>query len=281
MKILKYSLITLLSLIVIFFIIGLALDSKVTVTRSIEINAPAKYAFNLINNTAKWANYTDASLTAVEWMFVEKAGVTTVTWTSVTDFGSNYLMRYVGLGFDSMMGPDYETGLANIKRICEAAPPEPEVNVEVKVGKVISRRVLAITDSCEAASEIIAETMGKAYGEISKFMVESKLQFAGSPIAITHSWHDNFYVFDAAIPIASRKVKPSGRIKFYKSYQGKVVQGRYVGAYDGVTQAYRKIAEYININNLKQNGRTWEEYASDPSKTPENELVTIVYFPVK
>ncbi|MCK5741835.1 MAG: SRPBCC family protein, partial [Chlorobi bacterium] len=160
MKILKYSLIAFLSIIVIFFIIGLMLDSKATVTRSIEINAPAKYAFNLINNTAKWAdwspwvekdpnmkvvlegpaagvgavrkwesdvpevgfgdieiiksteytnikanlNFSDMSMSAIDWTFVEKAGRTTLTWTSETEFGSNYIMRYLGLGFDSMMG---------------------------------------------------------------------------------------------------------------------------------------------------------------------------------
>jgi hypothetical protein len=39
------------------------------------------------------------------------------------EFAGSFLMRYFGLLFDSMIGADYEKGLAGLKAIAEATPP--------------------------------------------------------------------------------------------------------------------------------------------------------------
>ena len=44
---------------------------------------------------------------------------TKITWVFSTDLGFNPLMRYFGLGFDKMVGPDYEAGLAKLKAVAE------------------------------------------------------------------------------------------------------------------------------------------------------------------
>jgi carbon monoxide dehydrogenase subunit G len=44
---------------------------------------------------------------------------TKVTWTFDAEHGLNPLARWFGLGFDSFIGPDYEKGLANLKKVCE------------------------------------------------------------------------------------------------------------------------------------------------------------------
>jgi len=45
---------------------------------------------------------------------------TRVTFIGRGDLGGNPLYRYFGLMMDSVMGPDYEANLANIKKIVEA-----------------------------------------------------------------------------------------------------------------------------------------------------------------
>ena len=42
-----------------------------------------------------------------------------VTWQLDTAFGYDLIGRYLGLFFDGMIGPDYEAGLANLKRYLE------------------------------------------------------------------------------------------------------------------------------------------------------------------
>ncbi|MGI9414697.1 MAG: SRPBCC family protein [Hyphomicrobiales bacterium] len=51
----------------------------------------------------------------------EGAG-TKVTWGFETELGSNPVGRYFGLMVDTFFGPDYETGLAALKKLVEAQP---------------------------------------------------------------------------------------------------------------------------------------------------------------
>ncbi|HTN49809.1 MAG TPA: SRPBCC family protein [Burkholderiaceae bacterium] len=44
---------------------------------------------------------------------------TRVTWTNEGDMGSNPLNRYFGLMMDSMVGPDFDAGLKNLKALAE------------------------------------------------------------------------------------------------------------------------------------------------------------------
>ena len=47
-------------------------------------------------------------------------GRTRVSWRFVTDFGFDLVGRYFGLWMDRLVGPDYEQGLENLKRLAEA-----------------------------------------------------------------------------------------------------------------------------------------------------------------
>jgi uncharacterized protein YndB with AHSA1/START domain len=57
--------------------------------------------------------------TATIALLPEAAG-TRVTWTLDTDFANSIVGRYFGLALDRMVGPDYERGLAQLKRVAEA-----------------------------------------------------------------------------------------------------------------------------------------------------------------
>ena len=52
---------------------------------------------------------------------VALAGVegTKITWGFDSDLGMNPIARWMGLMFDSWIGADYETGLANLKNLVE------------------------------------------------------------------------------------------------------------------------------------------------------------------
>jgi hypothetical protein len=50
-------------------------------------------------------------------------GSTRVTARMEGDLGHNPLNRWFGLFMDRMVGPDFEVGLANLKRLCEAPAP--------------------------------------------------------------------------------------------------------------------------------------------------------------
>ncbi|HXN15119.1 MAG TPA: SRPBCC family protein [Usitatibacter sp.] len=47
-------------------------------------------------------------------------GATRVTWTNAGEVGRNPATRYFALFMDRVIGPDFEKGLANLKRLAEA-----------------------------------------------------------------------------------------------------------------------------------------------------------------
>ena len=53
------------------------------------------------------------------WIFVEKNGKTEVTWDFDTDLGMNPIAKFFGTQMESMLGPQYEEGLASIKEVSE------------------------------------------------------------------------------------------------------------------------------------------------------------------
>ena len=57
-------------------------------------------------------------------------GKTEVTWSFSSDLGANPLYRYFGLFMDSMIGRDYEKGLANLKTYVETHQGGEPVAVE-------------------------------------------------------------------------------------------------------------------------------------------------------
>lgn len=53
---------------------------------------------------------------------VPAAGGVKVIWVDAGDLGMNPMFRWFGVFIDGMIGPDFEKGLANMKKLAEAAP---------------------------------------------------------------------------------------------------------------------------------------------------------------
>ena len=62
-----------------------------------------------------------------EWSFNDKNGVTQVSWSFIGDMGNNPVARWIGLMMDSMLGPQLEKGLINMKEYLENLPKEEVV----------------------------------------------------------------------------------------------------------------------------------------------------------
>src|SRR4051812_39455315 len=54
------------------------------------------------------------------WRFEPAGRGTRVTWTNAGDVGGNPLKHYVAVSMDRMVGPDFESGLANLKAVAES-----------------------------------------------------------------------------------------------------------------------------------------------------------------
>ncbi|MCB9359789.1 MAG: GyrI-like domain-containing protein [Flavobacteriales bacterium] len=198
------------------------------------------------------------------------------------EFMTRPMMLFMDL--EAELAPDFEKGLANIKKICESSETS-DTSIEISEFEVNSSPILYIALSSPLNGDSIAAKLGMAYGEIMTFIETNNLNMEGAPLAITtkFSMEKMFWDFKAAISVVENldEINVSGRIEKGTSYQGKTIKAVHIGAYSESANTYYAIEEYLKKNNLEQNGEPWEEYIDDPMEVKEEELRTFIYYPIK
>lgn len=215
---------------------------------------------------------------------VPGTGTTIVHWGFEVDYGMNIVGRYFASMLGSVVARDYQAGLAGLKELAESLPRADFSNLEIEhlVVEPIEIAYLPTTSRPEPAA--ISEAMGKAYFEILTFIDERGLQEAGAPMSITRTFSGSELVFDSAIPVRGVTETTStdgAAVKLGKTYGGPAIRVRHVGSYRDLSVTHRKITAYLAALGIERNGAAWESYVSDPSTTPETELLTYVYYPIK
>ena len=208
---------------------------------------------------------------------------TEVVWTFDMEFGFNLIGRYIGLTLGSIVGEDYEKGLASLKSMAEGLPRADfsDVDMEHVVVEAIDIAYLPTTSILEATA--ISDAMGKAYFDILGFIDANDLQEAGAPISISRAFSGSEIRFDAAIPvrgITDGTPRSGHSVKLGATFEGPVVRAKHIGSYRELGQTHDKIAAYLAALGIERNGDAWESYVSDPTRTDEDELLTYVYYPI-
>ncbi len=75
--------------------------------------------------------------------------------------------------------------------------------------------------------------------------------------------------------------RDSAAVKLGQTYSGPAVRVRHTGSYRQLGMTHRKVAAYLAALGLQRNGDAWETYISDPTRVPESELLTDVYYPIR
>jgi effector-binding domain-containing protein len=205
---------------------------------------------------------------------------TRVTWAFETDLGMNPVSRYFGLMIDKMVGSDYEKGLAGLKKLAEGLPKADFSTLEVETVEVAPVTVAYVSTSSTTDEKAIAS----AYAQVGRFMAAQRLKQNAAPITINTRWSDAGYEFDAAIPVdraPEREVPPASPVQIKQTYAGKALKAIHRGGYGSMPATYEKLAAYAAAHGHEGAGPTWDQYVTDPGNTPEAELVTHVYMPIR
>jgi effector-binding domain-containing protein len=211
-------------------------------------------------------------------------GGTRLTWTFDTDFGLDLVSRFFGLFLDRELGPVFAQGLANVERIAEDLPAVDWSELEIGLTEVPSQTIAFATGSAGLDADELAEALAAAYGRVAVFATANGLTLSGQPMAVFNYRDDRGFSFDAAIPVdgaLSRGVGSESPVRMGESYGGRVVRAVHVGAYGELPLTYDKAKAFIAAHRLEGNGRPWDVYVTDPANTPEDQLRTEVYYPVK
>ena len=209
---------------------------------------------------------------------------TRATWTFDTDFGLNIIGRYFGLFLERQLGPLYAQGLANLKRIAEDMPKIDWSDIEIGIREIPSKTIAYSSGTSGPDSADISAALAASYGRVAIFVSANGLRLAGQPLAITNYWDERGFGFDAGIPVTgapARGVGPDSPVRMGETYGGRVVRAVHIGPYTGLRKTHEKIQAFVAAHRLENNGRSWEVFISDPGNTPEQELITEIYYPVK
>jgi effector-binding domain-containing protein len=191
---------------------------------------------------------------------------------------SGLMMRYFGLFFDGWIGSDYEQGLQRFKALAESLPAGDFSDLNAAVVEVAPIDILYVALGSRDSTSGVAESLAAAYGEISDLMAAQSIELLSQPMAITRAWDAEDYEFDAAIPVQPGEVVLSGRVRAGTAPAGRAVRVIHQGPYDRMPDSYAKLAAYMAAHGLKEGRVSWEQYVSDPAKTPPLEAVTHIYF---
>jgi effector-binding domain-containing protein len=215
--------------------------------------------------------------------FIDTGTKTAVNWTFEADYGYNLVGRYAALLLTGMIRKDYEHGLRSLASIAESLPRTDFSDLEVEKLVVASTDIAYLPASSAPDPASISDAMGQAYFQILNFIDAHDLHEVGAPLSILRSFSGSELHFDAAIPVrgAGAELPRNGSgVRMGKSHAGTVIRVRHVGSYRDLAITHRKIAAYLAALGIDRNGNAWESYVSDPTKVPEAELLTYVYYPV-
>jgi effector-binding domain-containing protein/uncharacterized protein YndB with AHSA1/START domain len=209
----------------------------------------------------------------------EENGKTVLTWGFEADLGGSPFTKYFGLFMEGMLGPQYEKGLKNLKVMAEKTA-KMIADLPISIEQFPGHKLYSVIDSCKMEHNEITQIYTKAYNELAEFCGKNNIKCTGAAIGIMISY-EKIYSFEAAFAVENNKTKGEGRVFASSLPASKVVKAVYTGPYEKMMPAYEKIISFIKENKLEINGRSWEQYISDPNSTAQDKLITHIYFPVK
>jgi effector-binding domain-containing protein len=184
-----------------------------------------------------------------------------VTWGVVfdIDFFGRAPMMFINM--DKAIGPDYERGLANLKKEVESIPAQAKANFEVKELDWDAKTFYGVKD--KLSFEKLPAFFGTSYAKIGEALGKAKAQPIGMPKAIYFTFDEKTMMTDlAAVMEVAKGTKLEGVEKF-ETPAGKVLLIEYFGAYDKAAKAHYAMDAYMKENGLTQTF-VLEEYANDP-----------------
>jgi effector-binding domain-containing protein len=226
-------------------------------------------------------DFGDMGKSTATFHLVPAAQATQVTWSLDMGFNGKLISRYFGLMMDSMIGKDYDKGLARLKTLVEGFPAADIAGVNGEEVVRPAGKIYFVSASSGTGAESAKTVLTEAYGKIGQFLKANGITMQGAPMTITTSYDQSGWNFDAAVLVDRNDAAPSGDVKAGNTYAGRAVQFMHVGAYDKIGETTKTAYAWLAVQGYKPRDRLIEEYISDPGNTPVEQLRTRLVIPVE
>lgn len=110
--------------------------------------------------------------------------------------------------------------------------------------------------------------MDPAIQEILKVLADQGLHPAGPMFSYHHRRPSDTFEFEIGFPVP-KAIKEVGRVKNGKLPSERVVRSVYQGPYEGLSQAWPALQEWVRENGYGETGRFWECYLNNPDEVKD------------
>jgi effector-binding domain-containing protein len=126
----------------------------------------------------------------------------------------------------------------------------------------------------------MGSALGRAYGAIGAYLGELGQGPDGAPFAAFHN--QDMEDMDVEIGMPTAEILP-GRGEIYGSEipAGRFAECTYTGSYRKMEPAYEQLAEFVAEQGEEATGVAYEVYLDDASEKPQEEVRTLIVFPLR
>ncbi|MDC0325642.1 SRPBCC family protein [bacterium] len=220
------------------------------------------------------------SVSDVTFLFAQKDEGVEVTWTM--NGSLPWFMFFMKSMMTAAIGMDYERGLNMLKDHLETG----EVPSKLEFQGVVDFqgiKYLGVRSRC--AIPEIGPKMQKDFGRMVSWLKEQEVESNGKPFAIYHDFQiaKGITEFTCCIPVNSISTKLPDEMLSSELPNCKAYQIKHTGPYRHLGNAWSAGIMHSRAKVFRQDRKapTFEIYESDPHTTPENDLVTVLHFPLK
>jgi len=146
--------------------------------------------------------------------------------------------------------------------------------MEIRIEEIEAQPVASIR--IETTQSEIADKIGKLLREIVPIVEE---HMNGAPLAVFHAWEGDRGEMEVAVPVEA-SAQATDRIQRHDLPGGRAVVATHIGPYDQLLASWSTINAWMKERGLEARSAPWEQYISDCSVTPANELVTRIVLPI-
>lgn len=236
------------------------------------------------DSIATQMDFMEHGKASATFRFTKDGNATKVTWTMLSDMGSNPVAKLFGFLFmDKMVGSDFEKGLHNLDSVSAIDMKNKQAGVvtyQIQNVKVEPVMCMTVRRSCSSVDSI-GSFLGSMYGEIGASMGKQGIQLSGPVFAIYHVFSPDKIDFEAGVP-CDKMGKDDGNVKARQLPAVNALCIDYYGPYNAMKPAYDQLQSYIKTNSKEVSGSPWEVYVGDPGKEKDpSKVLTKIYYPVK